>query len=76
PFEWACSTAWLNSPARSPSALPEIMNKGTTSSSRLICATTPHLRSHGIRVKNMIYVYRYSICYRRCRMMTIGHFHE
>ncbi|CAM2178635.1 hypothetical protein BO443_30031 [Burkholderia orbicola] len=45
PFEWACSTVWPNSPARSPSALPDISNKGITSSSRLIYATTPWQRA-------------------------------
>lgn len=40
-FEWVCSTARLSSPARSPSTSPEIMNKGTPSSSCLIYATAP-----------------------------------
>lgn len=40
-FVWVCSTTRLSSPARSPSASPEIMNKGAPSSSRLIYATAP-----------------------------------
>lgn len=41
PFAWACSTAWPSWHARSPSASPEIMNKGPYSSSCLIYTTTP-----------------------------------
>lgn len=38
---WACSTAWLSSLARSPSALPDFQLKGVAPPSNSIYATMP-----------------------------------